>query len=671
MAWRTVVCGAVVLAAVCSNLNSARSEVPNAPPPSTVSDLRHLSLEQLGSIEVVTQNKEPTEVWRTPAAVCVITHDQLKSSGATNIAEALRLAPGVDVSRIDSDHWAIGIRGFGNQFSKSVLVLIDGRSVYTPLFEGVYWAIQDMMMEDIDRIEVIRGPGATIWGSNAVNGVINIITRSSFETGGFYATVSGGSVDQGIGSVRVGSAGSNAAYRLYAKGFSRGPEFHRNGVNFDDWRAAQGGFRADWNLGRNTISLHGDGYRSLQGWQVSNATFTPPGTQVIDSNLDFRGTNLVATWRRTLKHDSDMTVQMYWDYTHQDGPQAVEDRNTFDLDLIHRFKFQKRNSVTWGVSVRESPSTFKQVEISHDFDPRSKRSSIYSGFLQDESRISNRLQLTFGSKFEDNNYTGLEIEPTVRVLWTPTEHQSVWGAVTRAVRTPARLDEDFSLYLLALRTPLVYAHVVGNHKLSPENLIGYEAGYRMLAGSRVYFDLAGYYNRYNDLIGLGNTKVAAATSPVPTHLQGTLPWTNTGYGHSDGFEISPQVQALRSWRLTGSYSYLHLSLATKAGFTDHSTTNNYQGSSPQHVASVLSAFSLPHAIELDQTYRYASALPYQKVHAYHTLDARFAWRLKDLTLSVVGQNLLQPHHAEFGSDTGTMTGIRRAVYGELEWSMGR
>ena len=628
--------------------------------------LVQLSLEELGNIEVTTVAKEPEEVWHTPAAVYVITSDQIRSSGATTIPEALRLAPGVQVSRIDSNRWAVGIRGLTSQFSKGVLVMIDGRVVYTPLFEGVYWSIQDLVLDDIERIEVIRGPGATIWGSNAVNGVINIITKSAFDTPGTYISATGGNVDQGLGSARYGSVHRDDAYRIYAKGFSRGPEFHKTGPNFDDWRAFQVGFRADWSRGRDNFSFHGDGYRSMQGWQVSNAVFTPPGTNVINANLDFRGANLVANWRRTFASGSDLSVQLYWDNTHQDGPQVIEDRNTFDLDILHHFALGGRNSISWGGSLRESPGTFRQVEPSHDFDPDRRVSQIYSGFLQDEARITNRLQLTVGSKFEDNNYTGLEIQPTVRLLWTPTEHQTLWGAATRAVRTPARLDEDFSLYLLALKSPQVFAHVVGNRNLSPEVLVGYEAGYRVLATRHFYFDLAGFYNHYNDLIGLGNTTLAVVTTPAPTHIVGTLPWTNTGYGHTDGFEISPRLQPFRFWNLNAAYSYLHLSLATKAAFKDNSTTNAYMGSSPRHLISVQSAFTLPHGMEFDQTYRHSSALPYQNVAAYHTADARFAWQIGDFTASVVGQNLLQPSHAEFANDAGATTAVKRSAYAKLE-----
>jgi len=642
-----------------------------ASPDSSNQGLKQLTLEQLGNIEVTTPSKQPTEVWQTPAAIYVITQDDIRRSGATSIPEALRLAPGVEVARIDSDHWAIGIRGFGSQFSKSVLVLIDGRIVYTPLFAGVYWAIQNYVLEDIDRIEVIRGPGGTIWGSNAVDGVINIITKSALNTEGVLVSALGGNIDQGMGSIRYGWRNKKVGIRVYAKGFSRGPEFDPRGADFDRWHSFQAGFRGDRESGNNSFSIHTDLYQSVEGLQVQNATFSAPFTQIINGTDTFAGGNTVGQWQHKFSETSDLNLEVYWDNTFQRGPQGIETRNTFNFDFVHRFALNKWNEITWGAGALVSPSRFVSTEPAHSFIPESLTSSIYSGFIQDEIRITKQVHLTLGSKFEDDNYTGLEIEPTARLLYAPTDHQSVWAAVTRAVRMPARLDEDFSLYLLALQSPLIYAHVVGNHNLSSEALLGDELGYRVLATPRLYLDFAAFHNQYNGLVGLGNTVLGPAntppTAPPQTYLVGTLPWVNAVHGHTDGFEIAPNWQPFSWWQLKGSYSYLHLNLKTNTGLKDLSTQQMYMGSAPHHEIFIQSVFTIPHGFEFDPTYRYVSSLPFQHVTGYSTMDLRGSKMIGKLTLSLVGQNLFQPHHFEFSNDPTGLVGIERAVYGQIVW----
>ena len=654
---------------VTGQMTRAQVAQNNQNPPE---NLKHLSLEQLGNVEVTTASKEPEQIWRTPAAIYVITQNDIRRSGATSIAEVLRLAPGLEVARTDSDHWAVGVRGFVGQFSKSLLVLVDGRSVYSPLFAGVYWQVQDTLLEDIERIEVIRGPGGTIWGANAVNGVIDIITKSTKDTHGMLASLGGGNVDQGIGEVRMGGTnGKGLDYRVYGKGFIRGPEFHPDGSNFDHWKTGQLGFRTDWNLNtRDMLTLQGDLYQGLDGERVAISLYTPPSRQVFNGPHDVGGGNLLGRWQRQFSKDSDIQIQGYLDRTTRYSPQLDEIRNTFDIDLLYHVTVKGGQSVLVGIGGRWSPDAIVQKFATLDFQPHNETDSIYSGFLQDQiNLVPDKVALTLGSKFEHNNYSGFEIQPNARLLWTPTSHQTFWAAVTRAVRTPSRLDQDLQLTLLLQpANPTIYLRVVGSKKFSSEQLLGTEFGYRTLIARKLYVDLAVFQNAYDDLYGYGQGTILVENSPPPPHVVFQLPLANALKGDTTGFEIAPNWKPVEWWELKGSYSFLHLYVHDKAGFTDNLNTVSDNGSSPHHQVVIQSLFSFPKKFELDATYRYVSALPAQLVSAYGTADVRLGWHpVPSWELSIVGQNLLQPHHAEFGSDVDTIVGIKRSAYAKIVW----
>jgi iron complex outermembrane receptor protein len=640
-------------------------------------NLKQLSLEQLGSLEVTTASKEPEQVWRTPAAIYVLTQEDIRRSGATSIPEVLRLVPGVEVARIDSDHWAVGIRGFGGEFSKSLLVLIDGRSVYSPLFAGVYWQLQDTVLEDIDRIEVIRGPGGTIWGANAVNGVINIITKSTKDTHGVLVSTSGGNLDQGIADVRVGGTnGKGFDYRVYGRGFIRGPEFHpaNDQSNFDHWKTGQLGFRTDWNLNsRDTLTMQGDMYEGLDGERVAISLYSPPSRLVIDGPHDVGGGNILGRWRREFSKDSDMQIQGYYDRTSRYSPQLDEIRDTFDIDLLYHVTLKDRHNVLMGIGGRWSPDSIVQKFATLDFKPHKETDSIYSGFLQDQIAIvPDKVALTLGSKFEYNNYSGFEIQPNVRLLWTPTQHQSFWAAVTRAVRTPSRLDQDLQLTDFLAANPPTFLRVLGSKNFSSEQLLGFEAGYRTLVASTLYVDVAFFQNEYNDLYGFGPGAIFVEPTPTPAHVVLQVPLANALKGDTTGVEIAPEWKPVEWWGLKGSYSYLHLYVHDKPGFTDNINTVSDNGSSPHHQFVIQSHFNFPKKFDFDVTYRYVSSLPAQLVNAYGTGDVRLGWHpVSDWELSVVGQNLLQPHHPEFGSDVDTIVGVKRSVYAKIIWRVSR
>jgi len=432
--------------------------------------LKQLSLEQLGNLEVTTVSKEPGEIQRTAAAIYVLTQEDIRRSGATSIPEVLRLVPGVEVAQIDSSTWAVGIRGFGNSFSKSVLVLIDGRNVYTPLFAGVDWKLQNVMIEDVERIEVIRGPGGTIWGTNAVNGVINIITKNSKDTQGTLVSVGGGNVDQGTGEFRQGGKfGRNINYRVYGMAFGRGPQFHSDHDNFDDWQLGKGGFRMDWdNRGSDSFTVQGDLYKGGVGQRENLAFYSPPASINLDGTEHVSGGNILGRWSRKLGEASDFQLQAYYDRTYRLGPQLGETRNTFDIDFLHQWKVLPRQDIIWGLGARWSPSDFIQTVATVDFLPHHQSDNIYSAFAQDEIAIvRDKLSATIGSKFEHNIYTGWENQPGARLLWTPSTHQTVWAAVTRAVRSPSRLDEDVQqTQLFSPATPPIYLRIAGNPRTS-------------------------------------------------------------------------------------------------------------------------------------------------------------------------------------------------------------
>jgi iron complex outermembrane receptor protein len=671
---------AVAVIAVCSilvlltALNGRADETQQKDQPGSVS-LKQLSLEQLGDVEVTSVSKDPRQVLRTPAAIYVITQEDIRRSGATNVPEALRLAPGVEVARIDANHWSVAIRGLAGQFSKDLLVLIDGRSIYTPLFAGVYWDVQNVMLEDVERIEVIRGPGGTIWGANAVNGVINIITMSSEKTQGSLVTLGGGNVDEGTGGVRYGGkVGKDFSYRIYATGSIRGPEFHSDGNEFDHWRMGQTGFRTEWKRSeKDAFTVQGDIYGAGSGETSYLPSFSPPAEVVQNAIASASGGNLLARWQHTTGEGSDIQIQAYFDRTSRVDIEGGETRDTFDVDYVQHARIHGEGNVTWGLGARVSPSNFIQTAPGINFSPNQQTDSIYSGFIQYEFPIvRDKLTLTAGTKIEHNNFSGFEFEPSIRMLWSPTEHQSFWGAVTRAVRTPSRQDQDLAFAILAVAEPTppsVYFEVLGNPNANAEQLIGYEAGYRTEIKRNVYIDFTAFYNSYSGLQGYGPPSVAESNNPPPLHLFFVLPYANIVEGDTVGGEIAPDWKVNRWWQVRGSYSYLDMALGDKPGFTDvGNLLRSYEGSSPRHVVSVQSLFNLPKHIELDATYRYTSALSAFSVDSYSSADLRLGWNVGEGTeFSVVGQNLLSPAHAEFGGDPGPLVGIKRSAFAKITW----
>jgi iron complex outermembrane receptor protein len=631
--------------------------------------LKSLSLEELGAVEVTTVGKAPESLWNTPAAVYVLTQADIARSGVTSIPDALRLVPGVDVARIDtSRNWVVGIRGFGDQFSKSVLVLIDGRSAYTPLWAGVHWPIQDTLLEDVERIEVIRGPGGTIWGANAQNGVINIITKSSRETRGIYASVAAGNLDEAIGGVRVGGGRGNLHYRGYVKGTKRGPQYHTDGREFDTWAMGQAGFRLDWERPRDAVMISGDAYTAELGESVRVNTFAPPAAFLVDDPVDLDGFNLLTQWKRTLGPDSSFSIQGYVDHTYRLGTDFGERRTTWDVDGIHQWTISGRHAITWGAGARTSPSRIIQTYSFSDFIPHDHTFNLFSVFAQDVfTVVPRRLSVTAGVKFEHNTFSGKDVQPSARVLWTPSDRQSIWGGVTRGVRTPSRVDEDISVTFLVNPNPLTYGVLRGNTELEPEETVSLEAGYRTLLTPTLFIDATVFRNRHENIVDLGPISAGSATTDGVTYSALTLPWANAIDGGTRGFEVVPDWQINRQVRLRGSYSYLNVDLTPRQAGGLRFTLPVFAGA-PRHHVTIQGLASLPGGIEFDPIYRYVSPRDGQGIGSYHSVDLRLAVPLRHgFSVSVAGRNLFDAHHPEWAREPGPTVEIRRSAYVRLTW----
>ena len=630
--------------------------------------LKGLSLEQLGNIEVITASKSPVKLSQTAAAVYVITQDDMRRAGATSLPEALRLAPGVDVAQIDSVKWAIGIRGFQSRLSREVLVLIDGRSVYSPLFHGVYWEVQDTLLEDIDRIEVIRGPGGTIWGANAVDGVINIITKNAKDTRGTLVSAGGGSLTQGFMDVRQGGGNDAFSYRIYGKGYDQGPESHSDGREFDDWRRAQGGFRTDWKIDdRDTLTVQGDIYDGVAGEAVRVTSEAPPSIVTVDQNAQLSGGNLLARWQRLLKNGSDIQVQAYYDRVNRLQANQAEYRNTFDVDFVHHFMLSKQQDFIWGLGARWSPASLPEIVPTYVFDPESRTDHVYTAYAQDQiSLLDSRLQFTFGAKLLHSSFTGVDLEPSASLLWAPTSRRTFWAAVTRAVRTPSDIEDTLQTTTLLSAVPLAFSQTTGDGKFTSETLLGYNGGYRSLITNNFSLDFAVFFNQYDHLLSL------EPVAPFVENDQGTpatiYPYINGNglKGTTSGFEIAADWKPAPWWRVESSYSLLRMNLHTLPTSSDTTTVALDEGASPHHQAQLQSYFDLSRNLEFSLTFRYVGALPYYLVPGYETFDARIAWRpVKHVEFAVIGRNLLQPRHFEYGGDPGPLVAIKRNVLASL------
>jgi len=635
-----------------------------------------LDPELLFAATVISATKTDETWWDTPAAVYIVSNEDIARSGATSIPEALRLVPGVNVARVNASGWAVSVRGFNGNLANKLLVLIDGRTVYNSLFSGVYWDVQDTLFEDVERIEVIRGPGATLWGSNAVNGVINVITKTASATqGGLVSGLAGN--EEGIGAVRYGGAAPGGGhYRVFAKYVKRDDQRAIGGGNGEDaWSAGRGGFRADWGQegGRDRLMLQGDGYYSDHDAFRPIPLLAPPFARVDREGRTAAGGDLLGRWTRDLAGGARASVQGYVDYTFRDLGILENEHLAFDLDAQYQRALASWNELVVGARFRYdlddltgSPqATFRDAE---------RGDVLVSGFFQDRIALAETCFLTLGSKLEHNDYTGVEVQPGVRIQWQPGRRHVLWGSVARAVRTPSRIEHDVDLDLATIppfEDIMVPISVVlrNNRDFDSEELIAYELGYRLQWSPTLLFDLAAFYNDYDDL--KTNTLRAPALVDAgvdPAHLVLPVVATNDTEGEAYGVELVANWRPFAALTLSSAYSFLDIELRGPPSDVAIEA-ETAEGESPHHQLNLRSLWNPTEAVDLDASLSYVDALPAFDVHGYWRLDLRAAWRVRaGLEFSVVGQNLLDGGHREFSEPTElNTTEVQRSVYGKVTW----
>jgi iron complex outermembrane recepter protein len=621
---------------------------------SAIPDYKRLSLSELMDLEVVSVSRRPEKFSEAASAIQVITNDDIRRSGATSLPEALRLASNLNVAQKGSQGWAISARGFNTELGNKMLVMIDGRAVYSPLMSGVFWDVHDYVLADIERIEVVSGPGATLWGSNAVNGVINIITKSAADTSGLYAETAVGTELENLTSLRYGMKLSpNVHLRLYGKFVERdGGAFPDGSEAPTDWQSRRGGFRLDATPDpSNTLTFQGDIYDNDQDTASRETTV-------------HNGGNLLGRWTHAFEDDSEMVLQFYYDRANlsQYIPSSMapagrfqDSLDTYDFDFQHRLSPGERHQVVWGFGYRRTRDVADNAP-GIAFLPAEVEQDLYSGFLQDEILLGAGWSVTLGTKFAHNDYTGLEFEPSVRTEWQISPRHAVWAAVSRAVRMPSRIDRD-------LRVPATTPFLDGGPGFESETVIAYEAGYRARIGSQVLVSTAVFYNRYDDIRSVG---------PAPG---GTLPLQiqNNVEGHTHGLEIDSTYEVSPAWRLRAGYALLVESIRVKPGRID---TNNglSEVADPRNQFSLRSSWDLPKRFELDAGVRWVDELRVNRggtpayVPSYWELDVRLAWRpAENLEISMVGQNLLHDQHREYGAPSPTREEVERSLYAKVAW----
>jgi iron complex outermembrane recepter protein len=646
------------LAAVAVSTGARAQELAAAEPSD---DLTSLGLTELMNMEVRSASRTPQKLSQVAAAVHVITQEDIRRSGATTIAEALRMSPGLDVARIDSSRWAISSRGFNDFFANKLLVLMDGRSVYTPLFSGVFWDVQDTLLEDIEQIEVIRGPGAAMWGANAVNGVINIITKHSAETQGTLISGGGGTEETGFGSVRYGGTiKEGLTYRAYVKYFNR--DDFKTGPHVDaadEWNMYRGGFRTDWKISDgNNLRVQGDVYSGTTGQAVRIPDITKPfpwPILTVEGDVSVSGGNLLSSYQHVFSDSSDLTLQLFYDRTERTDQVHHEIRDTYDLDFQHRFAIGNRHEAIWGTGYRLSSDELGPGRVpipTVSFTDLERHDQLFSAFIQDVITIHpDDLKFTLGAKVEHNSYTGWELQPNARMIWEPSDKHSIWAAASRAVRTPARFEHTFKGFF-ALGSAA--GAINGNPGYESEELTAYEIGYRVQPTKRVSVDLAAFLNDYEKL------RVFTLT-PFGVTPQ------NFGSAETYGGEIGVNLKVTDDWRLFAAYTLLKINLHTFTPFGV--SAEAAEGESPKHQFQIRSYYNLPYNLELDAAVYFVDELPARSVSEYTRLDLRLGWRpKKNFELSIVGQNLLDRQHPEFGEGFLVLpTEIERSVYAKATW----
>lgn len=648
-------------------------------PQASVQDLTQISLEDLMSIKVTSVTKTEQKMSQVAAAVYVITQEDIGHSGALNIPDLLRMVPGMDVAQINANTWAISARGFNAQFTNKLLVLIDGRAVYTPLLGGVNWDVQDVPLEDIDRIEVIRGPGATVWGANAVDGVVNIVTKEAAATKGGLVTGGGGTEAQAFGTAQYGgNLHGSTDYRVYAKYLNQGPFPESGGPDKDGrWHLLNGGFRSDARLSpKDSLTLEGDLYTGGEAATIIHIfSIDPPVTGNLDTITGLAGGNLLGRWDHTFSNRSGTSFQFYYDDYERNGPESSESLKIVDLDFSHHFGWGKRQDIVWGAGFRQFWDRDAGT-IDQSFNPPNASLHLFTFFGQDTVALKpDRLALTFGSKIENSYFTGYDWEPSVRLAWTPNNWATFWSAVSRAERSPARRDTQLVAPLAVFPDPNgsstpVEVILSGNQNFMSEHMLAYEAGFRAQPNARLAVDVSTYFNQYDHLESLEPGTEFLQSNPAPSRFVVPIMFGNLLYGSTEGGEVSANVKLTNRWTLAPSYAFLEMHLRTKPGSQDTTSIAEYQGSSPQHQAQLRSHLEIFRRLSWDLNGYFVGALPVQGVPSYTRLDTQLKWKFGERgEFAIVGQNLLQDHQLE-SNDQLTLVNpslIKRTAYAKLTW----
>jgi iron complex outermembrane recepter protein len=593
--------------------------------------LADLSIEELGNIRVSSVSRRSESLADAPAAIYVITASQIRRSGATSLPEALRLAPNLQVARVNASSYAISARGFNSQSANKLLVLIDGRSVYTPLFSGVFWDVQDLMLEDIDRIEVISGPGGTLWGVNAVNGIINVVTKTADATQDGLLTVLAGDREADVG-LRYGSQlAQGASYRLYAKGFQRGHTWTDAGVALEDKQhAVQLGGRLDWARGQDKLALIANAYDGDRE-QAIPGSIAIAGTRFALGRIPTSGVNVVTRFERSLKDGASLVLQGTWDRTRRTvNPTFAEHLDILDLQALHAWTPWADHRLVWGAEVRTSRDRVTNSQYIA-FLPAKVQQTWASVFAQDEIALKPTLKLTLGARIERNDYTGAEWLPSIRLGWNPRQDHLVWGALSRAVRAPSRLDVDI---FVPGQAPFV---LLGGPQVQSEIATVAELGYRGRLAEGHSLSVSAFHADYDRL----RTQQLAPNGRSVTFESGME-------GTVKGVEAWSAHQLTPSWRLQLGAVRLWQQFNLRPGSNNVAAPLNAQGTNPTHQLLLQSSWNLGDQVDVDLTMRHVARLPQPLVPAYTAADLRAAWRATpDLELSLVVRNLLGGGHGEF------------------------
>ncbi|MBN2227446.1 MAG: TonB-dependent receptor [candidate division Zixibacteria bacterium] len=642
-------------------------------------DLTELRIEDLMNTEVTSVSRKTEHLSDAAAAVFVLRNEDLQRLGVLSIQEALRYVPGLIVAQIDANKWSITSRGFGGRFANKMLVLIDGLSVYTPLFSGVFWQQLNPVVDNIDRIEVIRGPGASLWGANAVNGVINIVTKHARDTRGWYLKTGYGSEDRGFVSLRYGGCRNQRLdYQVHFRGINRDDLVDGSGHdNYDNWDYLGGGFRLDWQQSSSTaLTLIGEITHS-NARQVLKTLYQGIEAVALEAKTEYEQTDgmILGKWSHAASPESELMSQTYYHFSEFIDPTTTFRLHILDADIQHRFRLLPRHELVWGGNARlilcRNDGTFA-VSLS-DID---RTDYLYGAFVQDEiALVPDRLSLTAGSKFEYNSYTGFEYQPNVRLCWHPHERHSLWAAVSRAVRTPSISEVGIRFNQMVLPpNPLdpdslpMLLIMKGNADYQSEILIAYECGYRVQPTSSFSLDLALFFNDYDRLRDFVMGEMFVEVEPGPTHLVLPFQAENPVAGETYGGELAATLDVAPWWRVRSTYSHIKINLWLKRP----SVVSDYQtieGESPQNQVSLRSSVDITPSLTCDLMMRYVDGLAKLDIDEYTSVNARIAWHVnRPITVSVVGNNLFEKQHQEYSPDyVETFSSeIQRSITGAIE-----